>query len=618
MNQQVIVVGGGLSGLSAAHTVLQAGGKVLLLDKNAFMGGNSTKATSGINGAGTKTQKAMGVPDSAEIFNEDTTRSATGVKKGPCPPTYPLGTVLTHESAAAVDWLIEEFGLILDTVSRLGGHSHPRTHRRKSGGKFPGMMITYALMERYEAICESGSGQARLINKARVNKLITDASGAVIGCEYTKDGQQHSEFGPVVIATGGYGAGIFEKGSILDKIRPELMHLPTTNGKHCTGDGITVSLEAGAGAVGLDDVQVHPTGLVHPDDPENRTKFLAAGALRGEGGILLTNDGHRFCNELGTRDYVTGMMWDTKKAPYRLVLNAKAVAGIAWHCHHYAGRGVMKKHANAASLAAEMNVPVSTIESTFKKYNAVAKNDNDPWDKKYFNATPFDADEELHVAIVTPVVHYTMGGIHVDTGAAVLKEGGGAPLGGLFAAGEAVGGVHGKNRLGGSALLECVVFGRVAGASVVDYLKSGNYSRPAPAVSTLGSVITINIKQPDGKEVTVTISPDGQVSGGVAAAAPAVAAAPAPAPAVPEGPKEFSLEDVAKHNTEDDCWVVVNGKVLDVTTFLDDHPGGKMAVMTFAGKDSTEMFNMVHEDGTLEKYASDLIIGTLKVSGAKL
>ena len=136
-----IVVGGGLSGLSAAHTLIQNGVQVTLLEKNPFLGGNSTKATSGINGAGSRTQAKMGLTDSVDQFLEDTVRSATGVKTGPMPTPYPLAKVIAGNSADAVHWIQDNFGLALDTVSRLGGHTNQRTHRSKSGGKFPGMEI---------------------------------------------------------------------------------------------------------------------------------------------------------------------------------------------------------------------------------------------------------------------------------------------------------------------------------------------------------------------------------------------------------------------------------------------------------------------------------------------
>jgi len=145
-----IVIGGGLAGLSAAHTLIQGGSHVTLLERNPFLGGNSTKATSGINGTPSRTQEKMGIKDGASVFLEDMVRSAHGKKTGPMPPSYPLADMFCDASGPAIDWLQDDFGLALDVVSRMGGHSNQRTHRTKSGGKFPGMEITSALMKKYE------------------------------------------------------------------------------------------------------------------------------------------------------------------------------------------------------------------------------------------------------------------------------------------------------------------------------------------------------------------------------------------------------------------------------------------------------------------------------------
>mmetsp|Transcript_3486 Transcript_3486/g.6939 ORF Transcript_3486/g.6939 Transcript_3486/m.6939 type:complete len:620 (-) Transcript_3486:282-2141(-) len=609
----VIVVGGGLAGLSAAHTALQGGCNVTLIDKEAFLGGNSTKATSGINGAGTNSQEKNKIPDTPEKFYEDTVRSATGIKKGALPDNawYELGKVLSYESADAVHWIQKSFGLALDATSRLGGHSFPRTHRSSSGGKFPGMEITYALIEAYEKLCKEQPEKFKLINRAKANKLLTcPNSGRITGVQYEKKGQNHTVSGhAVVIATGGYGAGCLKKGSLLEKVRKDLfdMTLPTTNGKHCTGDGIMISQDIGAGTVGLDDVQVHPTGLVNPKLPNERTLFLAAGALRGEGGILIDNEGNRFCNDLGTRDYVTGNMWKHNKAPYRLVLNSKCAKNIAWHCAHYCGRGIMFKYSHGNEVAKMMGIKPEALKATFDKYNENYKNDADPYGKpaSFYRGTPWVMDDEFFVAHVTPVVHYTMGGLLIDNKANVLRADNKQQIPGLYAAGEAAGGVHGRNRLGGSALLECVVFGRKAGSSLLDYVRS--VKADAPAAS--GSAVVITIPQADGTEITVKITGAG-ISGGAAAPA-APAAAPAQA-SESKTMKEYTLKEVAQHTAESDCWVAVNGQVLDCTEFMHDHPGGKMAIMTFAGKDASEEFNMVHDKNVVEKYASDCIVGTLK------
>lgn len=570
---QVIVVGGGLSGLSAAHTILERGGRVLLLDKNSFLGGNSTKATSGINAALTSTQRKKGIQDSVEAFEKDTALAATS---GRSEQIHPLGRVLTHESAECVEWLMESFGVDLSLVSRLGGHSFERTHRGKE--KFPGMTITYALMEKLEDIQNSGDGRAKIIVKARVTKLIKDTDGTITGVEYEHDGKQLRADGPVVIATGGYAAD-FGPDSLLKKYRPEWAHLPTTNGEHCTGDGIKMSLAVGGQVVDLNHVQVHPTGLVHPDEPDAKVKFLAAEALRGVGGIILDNGGQRFCNELGRRDYVTNEMWKRNKGPYRLILNTKASESIAWHVKHYAGRGLMKHFKNGEELAKEMGISPAALKTTFETYNSVATNKNDPWGKKFFDAMPYKLEDGFNVAIITPVLHYCMGGLHCDTSASVIGANG--PMPGLFACGEVVGGVHGEQRLGGSSLLDCVVFGRVAGRSVTKYLL--NQFITAPQGATVAGPTAVPASH-----------------------------APSAAPAAGGAGKVYTHEEVAKHNTESDCWVIVNGEVLNVTKFLPDHPGGKKAILLYAGKDATEEFNMLHEKNVVVKYAPDSIIGKIK------
>jgi len=230
-----------------------------------------------------------------------------------------------------------------------------------------------------------------------------------------------------------------------------------------------MSTAIGANPVDMKNVQVHPTGLVDPNEPDAKVKFLAAEALRGVGGLLLNADGKRFCDELGTRDYVTGEMWKGK-GPFRLVLNAAGSKDIEWHCKHYVGRGLMKKFANGGELAKDMGLPKSVIEETFKQYNDIATKKNDPFGKKFFTHLPFDINDEFNVAIVTPVVHYCMGGLEVQADASVVGKNGN--IVGLYAAGEVMGGVHGVNRLGGSSLLDCVVFGRVAGENAAQKAKS--------------------------------------------------------------------------------------------------------------------------------------------------
>merc|ERR1712031_42150 len=350
--------------------------------------------------------------------------------------------------------------------------------------------ITYALIQMLEKISEK-TDRGRIITKAHVNKLIMNGN-ACVGCEYAKGGQQLKEFGPVIFASGGFGAD-FGQDSLLAKYRPDLLHLPTTNGEHCTGDGIKLGEKIGAKTIDLEWVQVHPTGLVKPDDPDAKVKFLAAEALRGVGGLVLDVNGKRFANELGRRDYVTGEMWKNKP-PFRLCLNKAASDEIIWHCKHYTGRGVMKYYKTGEEFAKDMGVPLQTLVDAHEgHYQAAKKQEKDPdggsfpaypsgktWDepsgktgsgKKFFhNIIPGSAvaTQEFYVAIITPVIHYCMGGLQTTVDGECIK--GGKALPGLYVAGEAAGGVHGNNRLGGNSLLDCVVFGRVAGRAASKYV----------------------------------------------------------------------------------------------------------------------------------------------------
>merc|ERR1712032_954269 len=384
-----------------------------------------------------------------------------------------------------------KFDLDLSLVARLGGHSAPRTHRGKE--RFPGMTITYALIQMLENVAEK-TDRARIITKARVHKLLTNPdSGACVGLVYEKGGEDFKEFGAVILASGGFGAD-FAQNSLLAQYRPDLMHLPTTNGEHCTGDGIKMGEAVGAKTIDLEWVQVHPTGLVKPDDADAKIKFLAAEALCGVGGLILNKNGERFANELGRRDYVTGEMWKNS-APFRLVLNNAAANEMMWHCKHYTGRGVMKHYETGAAFAKEIGVPLEQLEQTHEAhYQAAKKTEKDPdggawpaypsgksWDecsgktgsgkKFYKNAIAGEAvkTEPFYVAIITPVIHYCMGGLEIDKNSNVIGSKGEA-IPGLYAAGELAGGVHGNNRLGGNSLLDCVVFGRVAGKHCAKYM----------------------------------------------------------------------------------------------------------------------------------------------------
>ena len=500
-----------------------------------------------------------------------------------------------------MEWLQDVFNLDLTLVSRLGGHTHPRTHRGHDA-KFPGMAITYALMQRLEELADAEPTRVQIVKKANVTSINKNGNH-VTGVTYTLNGEPKSVDGIVVLATGGYAAD-FGETSLLKKHRPDTFGLSSTNGTHATGDGQKMLMAIGANGIDMDKVQVHPTGLIDPKDPQAKFKFLAAEALRGEGGLLLNSDGERFSDELGHRDYVSGQMWKEKekgKWPIRLVLNSKASNVLDFHTRHYSGRGLMKKM-SGKELIKEIGCGEAALKKTFDDYNLIADGKKkDPWNKRFFHNMPFSIDDEFHVALMEPVLHFTMGGIEINEHAQVLNSEQ-KPFEGLFACGELAGGVHGANRLGGSSLLGCVVYGRVAGDSATQYLFQKLLTGGNAAQQRLGQIslhidpstpgkISVEWGGASGSAPTLAAAPGASSS---AVDAPASSASPAaekskPDPAnfkIPE--KEYSMEEIAKHNKKDDLWIAVKGIVLDVTNWLDEHPGGANALFNFMGRDATE------------------------------
>lgn len=623
----VIIVGGGLAGLSAAHQAYLRGANVVLLDKQLFFGGNSTKATLGINGAPTRAQSALGIRDLAEEFYKDTAATA----KDRANPA--LIRVLTHNSADAVHWLQDQFGLDLLVVLRLGGHSQPRTHRGEDL-KFPGMAITYALMEKIEALAEEEPQRVELIKKARVVSFVQEGD-KVTGVKYVvgdDEGAPQELRGVVIMATGGYAAD-FTPSSLLKKFRPDIFNLPSTNGAHATGDGQKLIVELGGGAIDMDKVQVHPTGLLPLTHPATKAKtakaklprflFLGAEALRGEGGIMVDARGRRFCDELGTRDYVLGEMTKVP-GPIRLLLNSKAESRLLFHVKHYTHRGMMKAQ-TLDEVAKEMGVQRAVLAKQVSEYNRYADGSaKDPFGKRFFPNTPLDDGDTYHVAFVTRVLHFTMGGVKIAPGAEVMTEKD-TVVEGLYAAGELAGGVHGHNRLGGLLLLGCVVFGRVAADSACA-LMMRRMLTGGGAAERLGQIrvhlepgsaagkVTVEWGEALGSgEPGKAVAPTTQLAKEPAVAS--AAAAPAAAPPVKQfkiPATEYTLEEVAAHNTKASCWVVVKNVVLDCTSFLLDHPGGEGLILNFAGKDATEVFAMLHEDRVIPKYAPGCVIGRVK------
>lgn len=311
-------------------------------------------------------------------------------------------------------------------------------------------------------------------------------------------------------------------------------------------------------------------------------------------------------------------MWKQKEAqkwPIRLVLNSKASNVLDFHTRHYSGRGLMKKM-SGKELAKDIGCSEQALQKTFIDYNVIADGKKkDPFGKKFFHNLPFDISDTFHVAIMEPVLHFTMGGIEINDKAQVLNSEG-APFEGLYACGELAGGVHGANRLGGSSLLGCVVYGRVAGESASQYLFQKILTRGvSTATQRLGQIsLHIDPSTPGKISVEWADSSSSSAQQGTSFSAgtptqerqsqksagpvmkgdkadskdPGKVSKPTDPVEFKVPEKEYSMEEVKKHNQKDDLWIVVKGVVLDVTNWLDEHPGGPQALFSHMGKDATE------------------------------
>lgn len=459
----VVFVGSGLAGLSVGNQlVTKYKVPIVLLDKASTIGGNSIKASSGINGAFTSTQKSLNVKDSPELFFQDTVKSAQG--KG----VENLMDKLSSDSESAISWLQKEFNLKLDLLAQLGGHSAPRTHR--SSGKLPpGFEIVQSLKNNLEGLAKSGSDLVNISLSSTVVDINLDSNNRVSSLEYvdSEGTTQSIDTNNVVFCSGGFS---FSR-EMLQEYAPSLVDLPTTNGPQATGDGQKLLKKLGAYLIDMDQVQVHPTGFIDPTNRDSHHKFLAAEALRGLGGILLNPlTGKRFVNELDRRDTVTEAIQskcpkDENKA--YLVMSSKVYENYKNNMDFYIFKKLVSK-TSVGDLVSNFKLPISPEElaNHLKEFSASSI---DPLGRKLIInsfGTAVTPDTEIYVGEITPVVHFTMGGAKINEKAQVIGKDGKPLAHGLYAAGEVSGGVHGANRLGGSSLLECVVFGRTAADSI--------------------------------------------------------------------------------------------------------------------------------------------------------
>lgn len=438
----VVVIGAGASGMSAALEARNAGLEVVLLEKMPYVGGNTIRATAGINAVNTTYQAQQGIEDDAETFISDILESGHGSNN----PV--MIDIMVNESAAAVGWL-SDLGADLSDIGILAGHTNPRTHR-PSGGKPVGTEIVDVLKEN---ILETGV-DLRLEHKAI--KILTNGKDEVEGVLVTdRTGREYIiESDNVVIATGGFGANP----ELFVYYNQMLKGFNTTNSPSATGDFIELVSELDVQLVDMEYIQTHPT--VSP-----QYGVLITEALRGNGGILINNSGMRFADELKNRDRLSIDMLEQDNKEVYLIFNEPIRLSLA-ASDSYIDMDIVHSAADIKSLANLLRIDQTTLQETLMRYNMFVE---EQYDEDYNRRSlPVPLDQGPYYAVqVAPAVHYCMGGILIDEKARVLTQDN-QPIKGLYAAGEATGGIHSLNRLGGNSLLDAVVFGRIAGQSVAE------------------------------------------------------------------------------------------------------------------------------------------------------
>lgn len=487
----IVVVGAGGAGMTAAITAAGEGKSVVILESQSMVGGNSVRATGGMNAGKTvyqdenefgesagveKTLKTAaekyadnetitalaktvseqwaayqanptGYFDSVELMELDTMIGGKGIND----PA--LVETLCANSADAIDWL-DEHGITLHNVSSFGGASVKRIHRPVNGeGKV--VSVGSYMIPLLQENCEKAGVKMMLDTTA--TEILTDANGAAVGVKATGASGETVTVNAkaVVLATGGFGANL----DMVVKYKPELKGFMTTNAPGIQGQGIEMAEAIGAATVDMDQIQIHPT-------VEANTAALITEGLRGDGAILINAEGKRFIDEVGTRDVVSAAEI-AQTGSYSWLVVDQAMADNSSVIQGYIKKGYTVTGATYEELAKAMGVDGAALAETMNNWNGYVEAKNDPDFGRTSFANPLNT-APYYAVKVTAGVHHTMGGLKINPNTEVLNENG-EVIPGLFAAGEVTGGVHGANRLGGNAVADFTVFGRIAGAAASDY-----------------------------------------------------------------------------------------------------------------------------------------------------
>ena len=440
---EIVIIGAGGAGMTAAIMAQQAGKDFVILEKMPYVGGNTTKATGGMNAAETHYQKEQGVEDSVELFAQDTMVGGHNINDPD------LVNTLAAKSAEAIDWL-DSIGADLPKISFSGGASTNRIHAPADGSA----VGNYLVDKFSEKLKELG---VEVMLNTKATELMVE-NGQVVGVKAEgPDAYYTIKSKAVILASGGFGANL----EMIADYRPDLQGTVTTNAPGATGDGIVMAQAVGAALVDIEQIQLHPT-------VEQSTSMLITESVRGDGAILVNQNGERFTNELLTRDAVSAAEL-AQEGQYAYIIFDQHLRDNLKAIEKYVTNGLTVQGDTIEALAEQLNIPPETLAKTLADWNEAVATQNDA----QFGRTT-GMNENLTVAPyyaiqVAPGIHHTMGGVKINTSAEVINTEGNA-IPGLFAAGEVTGGVHGGNRLGGNAVADIVIFGRIAAESAVEFV----------------------------------------------------------------------------------------------------------------------------------------------------
>ncbi|UUV99729.1 flavocytochrome c [Vagococcus luciliae] len=440
----IIIVGAGGAGMSAALQAKEDGKNPVILEKMPVAGGNTMKASSGMNASETKYQKEAGIKDSNDKFYEETLKGGHGTNDKELLRYY------VDHSASAIDWL-DSMGIKLNNLTITGGMSEKRTHRPEDGSAVGEYLVHGLLNNIHEK-------DIPIFVNADVTEILENDS-TVDGVKVTVEGKEKEVHGKaVVVTTGGYGANP----EMLEKEKPELKGYVTTNQEGSTGDGIRMIEKLGGQTVDMDQIQIHPT--VQQDKG-----VLIGEAVRGEGGILVSQEGKRFTNEMGTRDNVSAAITALPEKSAYLIFDAGVKERVK-AINFYEKQGFVKSADSIEALAKEIDMDGKTLDTTVTDWNKAVEAKSD---KEFSRETGMDNElnKGPYYAIkIAPGIHYTMGGVKINDKTEVLNKDN-QPITGLYAAGEVTGGLHGSNRIGGNSVGDIIVFGRQAGEQSAKFVK---------------------------------------------------------------------------------------------------------------------------------------------------